>query len=207
MYVDKPLTGVAAVQTLSRLNRIHPLKSQDDVRILDFVNQAEDIQAAFEPWFETTITEPTDPNLLYAKEREVMDYELLVASEMESFIRVLGTAGPGRMPDAAERTLHAELHEYLQPALDRFAALETDDEREGFRKALQDFVRAVQPHRADRRLGRPGPGAALPVRARAADPAAGPPAGVGRRRGRGPEPLPAGVHRPAQRVAVVVRRW
>ena len=45
MYVDKPLTGVAAVQTLSRLNRIHPLKSQDDVRVLDFVNSAEDIQA------------------------------------------------------------------------------------------------------------------------------------------------------------------
>ena len=141
MYVDKPLTGVAAVQTLSRLNRIHPLKSQDDVRILDFVNQAEDIQAAFEPWFETTITEPTDPNLLYAKQREVMDYQLLVASEMESFIRVLGSAGPWRMPDAAERALHAQLHQYLQPALDRFAALETDDEREGFRKALQDFVR------------------------------------------------------------------
>jgi type I restriction enzyme, R subunit len=141
MYVDKPLTGVAAVQTLSRLNRIHPLKLQDDVRILDFVNQAEDIQAAFEPWFETTITEPTDPNLLYAKEREVMDYQLLVASEMESFIRVLGTAGPGRMPDAAERALHAQLHQYLQPALDRFAALDSDDEREGFRKALRDFVR------------------------------------------------------------------
>jgi type I restriction enzyme, R subunit len=141
MYVDKPLTGVAAVQTLSRLNRIHPLKSQDDVRILDFVNKAEDIQAAFEPWFETTITEPTDPNLLYVKEREVMEYQLLVASEMESFIRVLGTAGPGRMPDAAERALHAQLHQYLQPALDRFAALETDDEREGFHKALQDFVR------------------------------------------------------------------
>ena len=131
MYVDKPLTGVAAVQTLSRLNRIHPLKSQDDVHILDFVNQAADIQAAFEPWFETTITEPSDPNLLYAKQREVMDYGLLVASEMEAFIRVLATAGPGRMPDAAERKLHAELHGYLQPALDRFNALDTDDEREG----------------------------------------------------------------------------
>jgi type I restriction enzyme R subunit len=141
MYVDKPLTGVAAVQTLSRLNRIHPLKSQDDVRILDFVNSADDIQAAFEPWFETTITEPTDPNLLYAKEREVMDYQLLVASEMESFIRVLGTAGPGRMPDAAERALHAQLHQYLQPALDRFAALDSDDERDGFRQALRDYVR------------------------------------------------------------------
>ena len=142
MYVDKPLTGVAAVQTLSRLNRIHPLKSQDDVHILDFVNQAADIQAAFEDWFETTITEPSDPNLLYTKQREVMDYGLLVASEMEAFIRVLAAAGPGRMPDAAERKLHAELHEYLKPALDRFDALETDDEREGFRGALQDYVRA-----------------------------------------------------------------
>ena len=43
MYVDKRLTGVAAAQTLSRLNRVHPLKTQDDVRILDFVNTAEDL--------------------------------------------------------------------------------------------------------------------------------------------------------------------
>ncbi|WP_204031309.1 type I restriction endonuclease subunit R [Sinosporangium siamense] len=142
MYVDKPLTGVTAVQTLSRLNRIHPLKSQDDVHILDFVNQAADIQAAFWDWFETTITEPSDPNLLYTKQREVMEYELLVASEMEAFIRVLAAAGPGRLPEAAERKLHAELHEYLKPALDRFVALDTDDEREGFRVALQDYVRA-----------------------------------------------------------------
>jgi type I restriction enzyme R subunit len=142
MYVDKALTGVAAVQTLSRLNRIHPLKSQEDVHILDFVNQAADIQAAFEPWFETTITEPSDPNLLYDKQREVMDYGLLVASEMEAFIRVLAAAGPGRMPEAAERKLHAELHEYLKPAIDRFEALDTDDEREGFRGALQDYLRA-----------------------------------------------------------------
>src|SRR6202012_5032565 len=72
MYVDKPLTGVAAVQTLSRLNRIHPLKSQDDVHILDFANKAEDIQKAFAPWFETTLTPPSDPNLLYKKQYEVM---------------------------------------------------------------------------------------------------------------------------------------
>ncbi|SBW20848.1 dead/deah box helicase [Candidatus Protofrankia californiensis] len=142
MYVDKPLTGVTAVQTLSRLNRIHPLKSQDDVRILDFVNQAEDIKNSFADWFEATITEPADPNLLYTRQREVMDYELLVASEMESFIRVLSAAGPGRLPDATERKLHAELHEYLKPAIDRFVALPTDDEREGFRGALQGYVRA-----------------------------------------------------------------
>jgi type I restriction enzyme R subunit len=65
-----------------------------------------------------------------------------VASEMEAFVRVLAEAGPGRMPEAAERKLHAKLHEYLKPAIDRFAALETDDEREGFRGALQNYVRA-----------------------------------------------------------------
>lgn len=140
MYVDKSLTGVAAVQTLSRLNRIHPLKTQDDVRILDFVNDAHKIQTAFLPWFETTIAEPTDPNLLYDRQRKVMEFGLLVPSEMESFIRVLSEAGPGLLPAAAEKALHAKLHHYLQPALDRFEDLDTEH-REGFRDALQNFTR------------------------------------------------------------------
>ena len=50
MYVDKKLAGVKAVQTLSRLNRVHPGK--DDTFVLDFANTAEDIQAAFDPFFE-----------------------------------------------------------------------------------------------------------------------------------------------------------
>lgn len=139
MYVDKPLTGVTAVQTLSRLNRIHPLKTQDDVRILDFVNDASAIQKAFEDWFETTITEEADPNLLYDKQREVMDYGLLAASEMDAFMRVLGEPVGG---SGAEKKVHAKLHGFLEPALDRFATLDTDDERENFRGALQDYVRA-----------------------------------------------------------------
>jgi len=142
MYVDKPLTGVTAVQTLSRLNRIHPLKTQDDVRILDFVNDAETIQKAFEDWFETTITTDADPNLLYDKQREVTNYGLLAASEMDAFLRVLGEAGPDRLSSGAEKKLHGKLHELLKPALDRFAALDTDDERENFRGSLQDYVRA-----------------------------------------------------------------
>jgi type I restriction enzyme R subunit len=143
MYVDKPLTGVAAVQTLSRLNRILPsLKSQDDVRVLDFVNTAEDIQTSFEPWFEATITDPTDPNLLYRKQQEVMAYAVLSVPEMEAFIRVLTEAGPGRLTDAAERSLHARLHGYLQPAIDRFLALEDDDRRDQFRKELREYTRA-----------------------------------------------------------------
>ena len=143
MYVDKPLTGVAAVQTLSRLNRIlPPLKSQDDVRVLDFVNTAADIAASFEPWFETTVTDPTDPNLLYSKQQKVMAYGVLAVPEMEAFIRVLAEAGPGKLTEAAERSLHARLHGYLEPAIDRFNVLESDDQREEFRKELRDYTRA-----------------------------------------------------------------
>ena len=64
MYVDKKLGGVNAVQTLSRLNRTHPDKP--GTRVLDFANESDDIQAAFQPYYETTIlSEATDPNLLY----------------------------------------------------------------------------------------------------------------------------------------------
>ncbi len=64
MYVDKPLSGVDAVQTLSRLNRaLRPLK--EDTFVLDFYNKAEDIQAAFEPYYtQTILSESTDPNKL-----------------------------------------------------------------------------------------------------------------------------------------------
>ena len=141
MYVDKLLTGVAAVQTLSRLNRTHPLKTQDDVRILDFANSADAIQESFAPWFERTLTTEGDPNLLYDKQREVMDFGLLDVTEMENLVRVLADAPPGRQAPAAEKKLHAKLHGYLVPALDRFAALDTD-EQELFRKALQGYVNA-----------------------------------------------------------------
>ena len=62
MYVDKKLGGVNAVQTLSRLNRTHPEK--EGTMVLDFANKADEIKAAFEPYYETTLlSEATDPNL------------------------------------------------------------------------------------------------------------------------------------------------
>ena len=60
MYVDKRLNGLHAVQTLSRLNRTHPDKTE--TFILDFANEAEDIEKAFQPYYERTVlTEATDP--------------------------------------------------------------------------------------------------------------------------------------------------
>ncbi len=64
MYVDKPLSGIKAVQTLSRLNRAHPEKH--DVFVLDFQNSVEAITEAFSDYYRTTVlSEETDPNKLH----------------------------------------------------------------------------------------------------------------------------------------------
>jgi type I restriction-modification system DNA methylase subunit len=63
MYVDKSLTGVNAVQTLSRLNRT--TAGKDEVYVLDFQNEGEAIRAAFEPFYGQTEATPTDPNVLF----------------------------------------------------------------------------------------------------------------------------------------------
>ncbi len=144
MYVDKPLSGVAVVQTLSRLNRIHPAKAQDDVFVLDFANEAADIQKAFKPYFETTITEPTDPNLLYDKQREVMDHQLLVDSEMDAFVEALLAAEQSSTAENQLARAHQKLYRFLQPAVDRFAELARHDRdrAEQFRSSASDYVRA-----------------------------------------------------------------
>ena len=143
MYVDKKLRNVAAVQTLSRLNRTRPGKSQEDLLVLDLANEAEDIREAFKPFYETTTTEPTDPNLLYTAQRQVMDFALLVESEMEAFaVAYLAAEGTART-DAQWQRAHADLYRHTEPARDRFAQLLADDpERaEEFRGVLQGYVR------------------------------------------------------------------
>ena len=65
MYVDKKLGGVECVQTLSRLNRIYPGKSDFGTFVLDFYNDPEDIQSAFQPYYEETqLNDVTDPNAI-----------------------------------------------------------------------------------------------------------------------------------------------
>jgi type I restriction enzyme, R subunit len=80
MYVDKKLNGISAIQTLSRLNRIHPDK--EDTFVLDFVNDAEEIQEAFRPYYEATTSVPTDPNILYNLQQRLMTTNILNKDEM-----------------------------------------------------------------------------------------------------------------------------
>lgn len=130
MYVDKPLTGLNAVQTLSRLNRIHPDKT--DTFVLDFRNETDDIQKAFSPWFERTEAIPTDVNLMWDTHRDLMANHVIVESEIEPAVRQL-LAGR-HVPN------HAKVYAALDPALARFEALATDDERDKFRELIGRFV-------------------------------------------------------------------
>jgi type I restriction enzyme R subunit len=94
MYVDKPLAGVKAVQTLSRLNRAHPKKY--DVFVLDFMNDAEAIKLAFEPYYRTTLlSEESDANKLHDLKKALEDHQLYADEQITTLVaRYL--AGEGR---------------------------------------------------------------------------------------------------------------
>jgi type I restriction enzyme R subunit len=87
MYVDKVLSGVKAVQTLSRLNRAHPQKH--DTFVLDFVNDPEVIQKAFEPYYRTTIlADETDPNRLHDLKSDLDSYQVYAPAQVDELVRL-----------------------------------------------------------------------------------------------------------------------
>jgi type I restriction enzyme R subunit len=129
MYVDKKLGGVNAVQTLSRLNRVHAGK--DDPLVLDFANDAKEIQDAFQPYYESTLlSEPTDPNKLYDLKRIIEDYHLFGQAEVDAFAKVY----------FSKTGKQEKLLAILDPVVDRHKATESKT-REEFRKHLGDYVR------------------------------------------------------------------
>jgi type I restriction enzyme R subunit len=130
MYVDKVLTGLAAVQTLSRLNRIDPDKA--DTFVLDFRNDTEDIVKAFKPYYGRTVAPPSDPNLLFDTRRRLDDFDVLRPEEMEATVALLLT-----IKDAKS---HGRVYALLDPAVERFRALNEEDQL-AFKEALDRFVR------------------------------------------------------------------
>src|SRR5258708_37887806 len=110
------VVGVAAVQPPSRLNRIHPLKS--DTFVLDFRNATDDIVEAFEPYYGRTVAPPTDPNLLWDTRHRLDQYDVLRPDEIAAAVAVLLTAsGP---------YAHGPMYALLDPALDRFKGLDEE---------------------------------------------------------------------------------
>ena len=130
MYVDKKLNGIAAVQTLSRLNRIHPDK--EDTFILDFVNDAEDIQEAFRPYFEETTSVPTDPNILYNLQQKIMAAGILHKEEVRLAVEgILSATTKGS----------SALKANTDTAVARWELLD-DDSKSDFKSLCRNYVAA-----------------------------------------------------------------
>jgi len=135
MFVDKRLAGIQAVQTLSRLNRIHTLK--EDTFVLDFVNDREEIQAAFKTYYEgAEMGEEVDPARMYQVKSELDAAGVYLDEEVERFCAVYFK--PKQRQSALD---HQAMNAALDPAVSRFAARQRDEEEEAelWRSKVQAF--------------------------------------------------------------------
>lgn len=129
MYVDKTLSGIKAVQTLSRLNRAHPKKR--DTFVLDFSNEPDQIQASFEPYYRTTLlSSETDPNKLHDLKAEIDGHRVYEADEVR---------------ELARRFLANEDRDRLDPILDvcvqRYIDDLDEDQQIDFKGKAKAFIR------------------------------------------------------------------
>lgn len=135
MYVDKKLSGIKAVQTLSRLNRKIPGK--EDTFILDFVNDTDTILESFQPYYEMTLlTESTDPNLLYDLKLRLESKKIFTQEEINDFCSIFFKS-TNTQSSKDQGLLYAK----VQPAVDRFTNLKTQEEKDDFKHTLSSFLR------------------------------------------------------------------
>lgn len=135
MYVDRRLAGIQAVQTLSRLNRIHPLK--EDTFVLDFVNERDEIREAFKTYFEgAEVGEDVDPARMYEIKSELDADGIYIGEDVERFSAVYFKPRQRQSPND-----HQLMNAALDPCVARFKELqqETPDEAELWRGKLLAF--------------------------------------------------------------------
>ncbi len=129
MYVDKRLEGLQCVQALSRLNRVADGKT--DTLVLDFVNEPDAVQAAFQQYYQTTmLAEETDPNRLYDLQLQLTNFYLFDEHHIDRFCRVFYDQ------DEPDERLQGILDEVVQSWRER-----EEEEREEFHSALQSYIR------------------------------------------------------------------
>ena len=129
MYVDKPLSGVKAVQTLSRLNRAHPDKH--DVAVLDFVNDVDGIMASFADYYQTTLlADETDPNKLHDLVHELAQSGVYTPERVAEFVALYLKNVPREQLDSLLDACAAEYIEMLD-----------EDEQIAFKGSAKAFVR------------------------------------------------------------------
>jgi len=130
MYVDKPLSGIKAVQTLSRLNRAHPQKY--DCFVLDFQNSSEAITLAFQDYYRTTLlAEETDPNKLHDLKTALDDAQVY---------------SPAQVQKVVELFLGGADRDQLDPILDACVAVYTDTLDEDGQVEFKSKAKVFLPH-------------------------------------------------------------
>lgn len=135
MYVDKKLSGVKAVQTLSRLNRMHPGK--EDTFVLDFANDRQTILDSFQPYYEvTSVTEETDINHLYDLKARLDEFQVYWTQEIEAFANVY--FDPKTKPNNPKQQKH--LYAFTDTAVDRFKAIVEEQKQDEFKKGLRSWT-------------------------------------------------------------------
>jgi type I restriction enzyme R subunit len=129
MYVDKKLSGVACVQTLSRLNRT--TAGKEGTFVLDFENSAEDIEKGFQPFYDrVTLSKETDPNQLYNIRTDLDKFGIHEVAELESFAK-LWFADKPKIP---------MLHAAADPVAKKWKAEEEKDQVD-YKSKARDFVK------------------------------------------------------------------
>ncbi len=129
MYVDKILAGVAAVQTLSRLNRT--TQGKENAFVLDFVNTVDDIQKSFQPYYTTTVlSEATDPNIIHDLERDLAGFKVFTDYEVNGFAEEMLRGAPP-----------AKLNAILDVVVERVREEKTEEEMEEFKSVVMDYLR------------------------------------------------------------------
>jgi type I restriction enzyme R subunit len=139
MYVDKILTDIKAVQTLSRLNRAHPRKL--DTFVLDFANEADEIEEAFSLYYRTTILSgETDPNKLYDLIAVMETHQVYTPSNVKNFVELyLGGAGRDKLDPILDACAN------LYKELDENAQIEFKSSAKGFVRTY-GFLGAILPY-------------------------------------------------------------
>lgn len=133
MIVDKKLRGVKAVQTLSRLNRVHPGKN--DTFVLDFVNTVEDMKEAFQPFYQETMLErEVNADLIYQTQKELRNFKVYDDTDIEKF------ADEYFKPGKQDAKALGRMTSILKPVADRYINMDVDD-RYQFRRQLRSLIK------------------------------------------------------------------
>lgn len=135
MYVDKKLSGVKAVQTLSRLNRM--CAGKEDTFVLDFANDRETIFNSFQPYYEvTTVTDETDINHLYDLKARLDSFQVYWQEEIDEFANVY--FNPNTNLNNAKNQKY--LYSFTDPSVERFKELETEEKQDEFKKSIRSWT-------------------------------------------------------------------